>query len=123
ENLDGGVTHLRVVQTAQQSTHTEHAHMDPQAGQRLAQLQADDARTVHGHAAGQVCPVEHVVVDHQAIARALEHVEHHWRGSRCDHDALCVHFRMAIDIQNRVGLELRESAQFVFFGIASYGVE
>ena len=73
--LDQELRYWEAMKNRDAAAATEHRHPDPQAMQRLTQLQADDPRPDHGHGFGQIAPGEHVVADDQAVAQTREGIQ------------------------------------------------
>ena len=66
------IAHRRVAQPGNAATTAEQAHAHAKTMQRLAQLDPDHAGPEHRHRAGQVLPVEHVIIDDQAVAGSAQ---------------------------------------------------
>ena len=98
-----------------------HAHA--QAVQRLSQFEADDTRAHHGHRTGQVLPVEHVVVDDQALTQAFAPCCGDGRaGAGGDDDSLGLHTH-GPHLQGVVVDEAGVTLQPVFFRPVVDGVD
>ena len=108
--------HQRVRQLRDFIAARKQGHAHAQAGQRLAQLQADDAAADHGHRAGQIRPLEHGVAGDEALARRLPLGRHDRRGTGGDHHAGGLDDRMLIHLQLAWADEARMAAQFFFVG-------
>ena len=79
------VAYPRIGERTDRPASSEHVHFHAEPMQGLTELQADHARTEHGHRARQIVPVEHVVVDHQAVACRPQQRRNARRGAGGDH--------------------------------------
>ena len=75
ESRDGVSQYLRIAERTDATAATEHCHMDSQTMQCLAQFKPNNPGADHGHGTGQIVPVEHIVVDDQALAQALVRIQ------------------------------------------------
>ena len=116
QGTHGRVQHLGVAQVGHAAAAREDAHAHAEAGQGLAQFQPDHARADHGHRAGQIVPVKHVVAGDDAWADVLQLRQHHRRRPGGDHEALRFDFKMVVDAQGVRAGEPGMAADPVCFG-------